>query len=132
MPPTRRCSRSSSATRTFPVGSTLQQTWRRDTLIHGDIKFENCVLTHANGAQVPDGKDAEVGVKVVGPEIADLGDPRWDVGSMMQSWLACWIFSIPTDGATDPEQLAARAVYPWRRCSRRFARSGTATRRQAA
>ena len=31
---------------------------------------------------------------------------------MMQSWLACWIFSIPTDGATDPEQLAARAVYP--------------------
>ena len=31
---------------------------------------------------------------------------------MMQSWLAYWIFSMPTDGATDPEQLAARAVYP--------------------
>jgi hypothetical protein len=88
----------------------LQAAWRRDTLIHGDMKFENCVLSYSKGA----GADPEI--KVVDWEIADLGDPRWDVGSMLQSWLSYWIFSMPADGAVnDPEQLAARAHYPLER-----------------
>jgi hypothetical protein len=89
---------------------TLQAGWRRDTLIHGDMKFENCVLAYAKGA------DADPEIKVVDWEIADLGDPRWDVGSMLQSWLSYWIFSMPADGVVnDPEQLVARAHYPLER-----------------
>lgn len=85
----------------------LQAAWRRDTLIHGDMKFENCVVASTNGAA------GGVSIKVVDWEIADLGDPRWDVGSMLQSWLSYWIFSMPADGTvTDADQLAARAHYP--------------------
>jgi hypothetical protein len=87
----------------------LQASWRRDTLIHGDMKFENCVLSYPNGPDQPD-------IRVVDWEIADIGDPRWDVGSMLQSWLSYWIFSMPADGAVnDPEQLVARAHYPLER-----------------
>ena len=85
----------------------LQKTWRRDTLIHGDLKFENLMLSYADGPESP------AGIRVVDWEVADVGDPRWDVGSMLQSWLTYWIFSMPSDGSvTDPEQLAARAQYP--------------------
>jgi hypothetical protein len=85
----------------------LQKTWRRDTLIHGDLKFENLMLSYANGP------DAPAGIRVVDWEVADVGDPRWDVGSMLQSWLTYWIFSMPADGSvTGAEQLAARAQYP--------------------
>ena len=88
----------------------LQASWRRDTLIHGDLKFENCVVSY------PDGTDAAPRIKVVDWEIADIGDPRWDVGSMLQAWLCHWIFSMPADGTTtDPAQLAARAQFPLER-----------------
>jgi hypothetical protein len=88
----------------------LHTSWRRDTLIHGDMKFENCVVTNSHGAS------GTSTIKVVDWEIADLGDPRWDVGSMLQSWLTYWIFSMPADGtAADPDQLAARAQYPLER-----------------
>jgi|KBSMisStaDraftv2_1062788.scaffolds.fasta_scaffold104263_1 hypothetical protein len=85
----------------------LQKTWRRDTLIHGDLKFENLMLSYASGT------DAPAGIRVVDWEVADVGDPRWDVGSMLQSWLSYWIFSMPADGSvTGVEQLAAQAQYP--------------------
>ncbi|AMY09268.1 Phosphotransferase enzyme family protein [Luteitalea pratensis] len=112
----------------------LQASWRRDTLIHGDMKFENCVLAYTNGT------DQEPEIKVVDWEIADLGDPRWDAGSMLQSWLSCWIFSMPADGVVnDPEQLVARAHYPleamqpamrafWRAYAETMGVSGTAER----
>ena len=88
----------------------LHASWRHDTLIHGDMKFENCVVTSTNGSK------GDVTIKVVDWEIADLGDPRWDVGSMLQSWLTYWIFSMPVDGkVTDPDQLAAQAHYPLER-----------------
>lgn len=88
----------------------LQASWRRDTLVHGDMKFENCVVASNGGA------NGDVTIKVVDWETADLGDPRWDVGSMLQSWLTYWIFSMPADGTvTDPDQLAARAQYPLER-----------------
>lgn len=88
----------------------LQAAWRRDTLIHGDLKFENCVVSYPNGVS------GAAQIKVVDWEIADIGDARWDVGSMLQAWLSYWIFSMPADGAaTDPSQLAARAQFPLER-----------------
>jgi thiamine kinase-like enzyme len=112
----------------------LQAGWRRDTLIHGDLKFENCVVFY------PDGPDGAPKIRVVDWEIADIGDPRWDVGSMLQAWLCFWIFSMPADGAvTDPSQLAARAQFPiermqpamrafWRAYAETMEITGTAAR----
>jgi len=56
----------------------LRATWRYDTLIHGDMKFENCMITTE-------------GVRIVDWELADVGDPLWDAGSIIQAYLTWWI-----------------------------------------
>lgn len=56
----------------------LRATWRYETLIHADMKFENCMLA-ADGARIVDW------------ELADIGDPLWDAGSIIQAYLTWWI-----------------------------------------
>jgi len=55
--------------------------------MHGDMRLENCILVHKGG--VPST------LKIVDWELADLGDPAWDVGSIMQAFLATHITSLP-------------------------------------
>ena len=65
----------------------LRKQWRVSTLMHGDMRLENCILVHKGG--VPST------LKIVDWELADLGDPAWDVGSIMQAFLATHITSLP-------------------------------------
>jgi len=65
----------------------LGKQWRVSTLMHGDMRFENCILV-----QTPGNKP---GLKIVDWELADLGDPCWDIGSILQAFLAMHIISIP-------------------------------------
>jgi aminoglycoside phosphotransferase (APT) family kinase protein len=73
----------------------LAATWRRDAFIHGDIKFENCVV--ANGANARDESDsgARADIKLVDWELADFGEPAWDLGSLVQSYLALGLLNAP-------------------------------------
>src|SRR5262249_45354432 len=88
----------------------FEAAWRGLPPIPGEPKFEEC------GVSFPHGVSGAAQIKVVDWEIADIGDARWDVGSMLQAWLSYWIFSMPADGAaTDPSQLAARAQFPLER-----------------
>jgi len=65
----------------------LRNQWRVSTLMHGDMRLENCILVHSStGAP---------NLKIVDWELADLGDPCWDVGSIVQAFLATHIISIP-------------------------------------
>jgi aminoglycoside phosphotransferase (APT) family kinase protein len=58
----------------------LASNWRFDSFIHGDIKFENCVLSLSASSGITE-------VKIVDWELADFGDPCWDVGSLLQAYL---------------------------------------------
>jgi len=84
----------------------LHQKWRMDTLIHGDMKFENCVVYY------PSGRGREKQLKVVDWEIADVGDGCWDVGAIFQAYLNCWIMSMPMTGGIDPDQMESQAKTP--------------------
>jgi aminoglycoside phosphotransferase (APT) family kinase protein len=89
----------------------LAATWRRDTFIHGDIKFENCVV--ASGADAPDDADsrARAEVKLVDWELADFGEAAWDVGSLTQAYLALCLSNAPADSRGGlRERLRASAM----------------------
>jgi aminoglycoside phosphotransferase (APT) family kinase protein len=83
----------------------LRGRWQISSLIHGDIKWDNC-LVHA-----PE-ESGEVQLKIVDWELADFGDPCWDVGAVFQAYLSCWIMSLPIQGDAPPAQLVQRAQYP--------------------
>jgi hypothetical protein len=61
----------------------LRNEWRGDSLIHGDMRLENCMLS------------GELKLKVVDWELADIGDPSWDVGAIIQAFLSASILSLP-------------------------------------
>lgn len=66
----------------------LRSEWHISTLMHGDMRLENLILIHATNG-------ASFSIKIVDWELADLGDPCWDVGSIIQAFLAAHIISIP-------------------------------------
>lgn len=61
----------------------LATKWEKSSLIHGDIKWMNFIV-------MPDTKD----LKLIDWEIADLGDPLWDVAGAFQSYVSSWIMSF--------------------------------------
>jgi len=87
-----------------PALDAVRDGWRRDALIHGDMKWENCLLLSADDAAVPE-------LRIVDWELADFGDACWDVGSVFQAYLASWILSIRDAGAR-AESLASLASIP--------------------
>jgi thiamine kinase-like enzyme len=61
----------------------LRADWKMETLIHGDVKWDN-FLVAADGQ----------GAFLVDWELADLGDPSWDAGAVLQGFLTSWVTSI--------------------------------------
>ncbi|HEX8171897.1 MAG TPA: phosphotransferase [Thermoanaerobaculia bacterium] len=82
----------------------IRNGWRRNALMHGDMKFENLVVRE-------DGSMA-----VVDWELADAGDSAWDVGSILQAYLTWWIATlqrVPSDGdAGDGAQYPLERIQP--------------------
>lgn len=68
----------------------LAADWRPETLIHGDLKWDNCLLTGDDGA-------GGHGLRFVDWECADIGDPVWDVAAVLQGYLAFWILSLQSN-----------------------------------
>jgi len=56
--------------------------WRRDTLVHGDLKWDNCLLARE--------ADGRYSLRFVDWELADVGDARWDIGGVIQAFLVSW------------------------------------------
>lgn len=84
----------------------LRSRWQTNSLIHGDMKWDNCIVYKQNG------QDGELRLKVVDWELSDFGDACWDVGAIFQAYLSFWIMSIQITGEMQPEQFAERAQYP--------------------
>jgi hypothetical protein len=73
----------------FPLAlDALASQWRKDTLIHGDMKLENCV------------------------QYRNVGDACWDVGAILQAYLNLWIFSMPMSDLMSPDQMVEKATTP--------------------
>jgi aminoglycoside phosphotransferase (APT) family kinase protein len=74
--------------------------WRRASLVHGDVKWDNFLVA-------PDES-----VRLIDWEGAMPGDPGWDIGSALSHYLSFWIFSIPVTGELPPERFPELAAYP--------------------
>jgi hypothetical protein len=84
----------------------LRLEWRTATLIHHDIKWDNCVVF----APVNSGRTTRL--KIVDWELASVGDPCWDVGSFFSEYLSGWLLSIPITDDVSPYQSVQFAHYP--------------------
>jgi hypothetical protein len=78
--------------------------WRFDSLIHGDMKWDNVLVFPS-----ADGLD----FRIADWEMADLGDAAWDVGAVLQSFFSAWIMSMPIASGLPPEGYVGMAAQPF-------------------
>jgi len=84
----------------------LRQEWRTETLIHYDIKWDNCVVFARPASK------RTTRLKIVDWEAAGMGDPCWDVGSVFSNYLSFWLLSIPITDEAPPDRFLELARYP--------------------
>jgi hypothetical protein len=77
--------------------------WRFDSLIHGDMKWDNVLVFPA---------DEGLDFRIADWEMADFGDAAWDVGAVLQSFLSAWIMSMPIVAGAPPETYVGMAQQP--------------------
>lgn len=63
----------------------LSASWSFTHLIHGDIKWINFLIAQNNEGTTQ---------KLIDWELADIGDPVWDVAGLLQSYLSGWLFGF--------------------------------------
>jgi aminoglycoside phosphotransferase (APT) family kinase protein len=80
-----------------------------DTLVHGDLRWENCLALPAPGAR------RRTRVLLVDWELAGRADPAFDVGSVLAEYLRVWVGSVPILEASAPARFEVLARHPlWR------------------
>jgi len=84
----------------------LRREWRTETLIHYDIKWDNCLVFARPASK------RKTRLKIVDWELAGMGDPCWDIGSVFSNYLSFWLLSIPITGEAPPDQFVELAQYP--------------------
>jgi Phosphotransferase enzyme family len=68
-----------------PMLSALRPLWQYDSLIHGDMKWDNCLLSSPDGVQQ--------NLTIVDWELADIGDGAWDVATIFKEYLVAAILN---------------------------------------
>jgi hypothetical protein len=93
----------------------LASSWTASSLIHNDLRWENCLLSRGRK------------LKLIDWELAGLGDPAWDVGTIFSNFLARWIFSMTFDRGASPglRRTAHQPLAPMHAAMRRFWRAYT-------
>ena len=81
----------------------LTEEWRPSCLVHFDVKGDNILLSTQRGARSG---------WLIDWELAALGDPAWDVGSMFADYLGVWLWSIPITGEHPPAHYLSLARFP--------------------
>jgi thiamine kinase-like enzyme len=84
----------------------LSEGWRAETLIHSDIKWDNCIVL------APSRSSRRTTLKIIDWEFAAVGDPLWDVGAVFSNYLSFWLFSIPLTGGDVPGRFLDLARFP--------------------
>ncbi len=86
----------------------LKKSWRAETVIHGDIRFDNVLVRAPQG----DGESDAVDLWIVDWEMVRIGDPAWDLAGAFQDFLILWISSMPLSDELTAEEMTARARVP--------------------
>lgn len=73
----------------------LRTEWRAEAMMHGDMRWENCILFRS-------GAHGELSLKIVDWELADIGDACWDVGAIIQAFVSAQIVSLPMNWGARP------------------------------
>lgn len=63
----------------------LANSWQYTHLIHGDIKWINFLIIESENRTEQ---------KLIDWELADIGDPLWDVAGLLQSYLTTWLLGF--------------------------------------
>jgi len=77
-------------------------------LIHADLKLEHVIASRAPSRMRP-------AISIIDWELAQLGDPAWDIGAIFAEYLLRWLRSIPLVAGRMPVELAAIASTPLQR-----------------
>jgi Ser/Thr protein kinase RdoA (MazF antagonist) len=85
----------------------LREEWRIEVLIHGDIRWDNCIVFGKSSSA------RKCRLKIVDWELASMGDPCWDVASVFNDYLSFWLLSIPVTGEMPPDRFLWETSY-WR------------------
>lgn len=72
----------------------MAASWRPDAFIHGDIKFENAIIVTRPASDLFSSDTGEQ-LMLVDWELADVGEPCWDVGSAFQAYLSLCLRAVP-------------------------------------
>jgi aminoglycoside phosphotransferase (APT) family kinase protein len=82
---------------------------RDGALVHGDVRWDNCLAVAAPGAR------RRTRPLLVDWELAGHGEEAFDVGTVLAEYLRAWVESIPIVDPLDPGRLVAQAGHPlWR------------------
>jgi Phosphotransferase enzyme family len=81
----------------------MRDDWRSDTFVHGDLRWDNCLVT--TGSRHPQ-------VTIIDWEMCRTGDAAWDLGTLFCAYLRLWLTSVPLVGDRRVEESldAARFV----------------------
>jgi hypothetical protein len=93
------------------VGDSLERLslrWQTETVIHGDIKFDNILA----GPEREGRKGGDVGVWLVDWEFVQIGDPAWDLAAALHDDIVLWTSSMPQDPALSADERIEQARYP--------------------
>jgi Ser/Thr protein kinase RdoA (MazF antagonist) len=82
----------------------LRQRWRRETVIHGDVKHDNVVAWRA--------EENTTEVRIVDWEMVKLGDPAWDLAGVLQDFVDFWVKSMPLFDDLPMDERMAKAHFP--------------------
>jgi aminoglycoside phosphotransferase (APT) family kinase protein len=87
----------------------LAARWAQESIIHGDIRWDNCIAVRGRGA----GRWTRL--ELIDWEVCAAGDPSLDAGSFFGEYLHAWLRSIPIAQPDDPARLLGHARIPLRR-----------------
>ena len=81
----------------------IRKEWRATAIIHNDIRADNCLLLTPL---------MRTELKLLDWELAGIGDPCWDVGSVFADMLGTWVHSLPIADEITAEYAIALATFP--------------------
>ena len=84
----------------------LENTWQTKSLVHNDIKFTNFLINKSVF------EEQKAQIRLIDWELADIGDPCWDIAAMFCSYLMLWVQNSDTQYHYLPMSFSPETLKP--------------------